>query len=97
MIAASGLCSTPISSVSRISRPNEGMARAAPEIATAVSRPLPVWPMNHPSGIAIAPGAIFSARRRFGHCLRISTGYPWSPRIERAIATVGDLIARGST
>jgi DNA-binding transcriptional MocR family regulator len=42
-------------------------------------------------GIAIAPGTIFSARQRFGHCIRISTGHPWSPRIERAIATLGQL------
>jgi DNA-binding transcriptional MocR family regulator len=42
-------------------------------------------------GIAIAPGPIFSARQRFTNCIRISTGHPWSPRIERAIATVGEL------
>jgi DNA-binding transcriptional MocR family regulator len=42
-------------------------------------------------GIAIAPGTIFSARQRFSHCIRISTGHPWSPRIERAIATLGQL------
>jgi DNA-binding transcriptional MocR family regulator len=42
-------------------------------------------------GIAIAPGTIFSARQRFGNCIRISTGHPWSPRIERAIATLGQL------
>ncbi|CAH0220473.1 hypothetical protein SRABI128_02188 [Microbacterium sp. Bi128] len=54
MTAASGLCSTPSSSVSRISRPNDGIARAAPEIDTAISRPLPVWPMYQPSGTAIA-------------------------------------------
>jgi DNA-binding transcriptional MocR family regulator len=45
-------------------------------------------------GIAIAPGTIFSARQRFGNCIRISTGHPWSPQIERAIATLGEL-ARG--
>jgi DNA-binding transcriptional MocR family regulator len=45
-------------------------------------------------GIAIAPGTIFSARQRFAKCIRISTGHPWSPRIERAIATLGEL-ARG--
>lgn len=45
-------------------------------------------------GIAIAPGSIFSARRRFGHCLRISTGQPLTPRIERAIATLGELIRK---
>ena len=26
-----------------------------------------------------------------GNCIRISTGHPWSPRIERAIATLGQL------
>jgi DNA-binding transcriptional MocR family regulator len=44
-------------------------------------------------GIAVAPGSIFSARRRFNNCLRISTGQPWSPRIERAIGTLGALSA----
>lgn len=43
-------------------------------------------------GVAVAPGSIFSARPRFGHCLRISTGHPWSSRIERAITTLGELI-----
>jgi DNA-binding transcriptional MocR family regulator len=42
-------------------------------------------------GIAIAPGTIFSSRQRFSNCIRISTTNPWSPRIERAIATVGEL------
>lgn len=42
-------------------------------------------------GIAVAPGPIFSARGRFAHCLRLSCGFPWSGRIEAALATVGDL------
>jgi DNA-binding transcriptional MocR family regulator len=42
-------------------------------------------------GIAIGPGPIFSARQRFEHFIRISSGHPWSPRIEQAIATLGDL------
>ncbi|HEY8074441.1 MAG TPA: PLP-dependent aminotransferase family protein [Labilithrix sp.] len=42
-------------------------------------------------GIAIAPGPIFSARQRFRHFVRVSTAHPWSPRIEQAIATLGDL------
>ena len=42
-------------------------------------------------GIAIAPGTIFSARQRFANCIRISTAHPWSPRIEGAIATLGEL------
>jgi DNA-binding transcriptional MocR family regulator len=40
-------------------------------------------------GIAIAPGPIFSARQRFGSCVRISTGHPFSPAIERAIRELG--------
>jgi DNA-binding transcriptional MocR family regulator len=40
-------------------------------------------------GIAIAPGPIFSARNRFTSCVRISTGHPFSPAIERAIADLG--------
>ncbi len=42
-------------------------------------------------GIAIAPGPIFSARQRFGHCIRISTGHPFTPAIERAIAELGKI------
>ncbi|AKF09353.1 PLP-dependent aminotransferase family protein [Sandaracinus amylolyticus] len=42
-------------------------------------------------GIAIAPGPIFSARARFQSCIRISSGHPFSPRIHRAIATLGRL------
>ena len=55
MIAASGTRSTPRRSTSSTIRPNDGMARAAPDTATAISRPLPVWPMSHPSGIAMTP------------------------------------------
>lgn len=42
-------------------------------------------------GISIAPGPIFSARQRFANCVRVSTGHPWTPRIARAVATLGDL------
>src|SRR5690554_200288 len=34
-------------------RPNDGRALAAPEIATATSRPLPVCPIRYPAGMAI--------------------------------------------
>ena len=43
------------------------------------------------AGSRSPPGTIFSARQRFGHFVRISTGHPWSPRIEQAIATLGQL------
>lgn len=42
-------------------------------------------------GVALAPGPMFSARGRFTHALRLSCGLPWSPRIERAIATVAEI------
>jgi DNA-binding transcriptional MocR family regulator len=42
-------------------------------------------------GISIAPGPIFSARGSFARCVRLSCGYPWSDRFERAIATLGRL------
>jgi len=42
-------------------------------------------------GIAIAPGPIFSARQRYASSIRITCGAPWSSRMERAIATLGEL------
>jgi DNA-binding transcriptional MocR family regulator len=46
-------------------------------------------------GIAIAPGPIFSARKAFTNCARISCGFPWSPEIEEAIAKLGTLAKKG--
>lgn len=40
-------------------------------------------------GISVAPGPIFSAKQRFSNCIRVSCGWPWSPRIEQAITTLG--------
>lgn len=45
-------------------------------------------------GISTAPGPIFSAKREFGHHLRLNFGHPDSPRQQSAIATLGELIAR---
>ncbi|UJR83136.1 PLP-dependent aminotransferase family protein [Sandaracinus amylolyticus] len=87
-------------------RYREAIARSFPE-GTRVSRPqggFVLW-VELPQGtsgialqaealergIAIAPGPIFSARQRFQSCIRISTGFPFSPRIERAIATLGKI------
>lgn len=41
--------------------------------------------------ISIAPGHLFSADRRFGHCLRLNYGHPGDARFEAAIKTVGAL------
>ena len=41
--------------------------------------------------ISIAPGHLFSADRRFSHCLRLNYGYPGDERFEEALKTVGQL------
>ncbi len=43
--------------------------------------------------ISIAPGPIFSARRAFRHCIRLNYGKPWSADIDRAMQTLGRLVA----
>ncbi len=40
-------------------------------------------------GVSIAPGALFSPEQRYGNCLRVTCAQPWSPRIDRAFATLG--------
>ncbi len=41
--------------------------------------------------ISIAPGHVFSADRRFGHCLRINYGLPDASRLRDALRTLGQL------
>lgn len=43
-------------------------------------------------GISIVPGKIFSAGERYGHCLRISFGSPWSEDAEWGIRVLGKLV-----
>jgi DNA-binding transcriptional MocR family regulator len=44
------------------------------------------------SGITIAPGPIFSAKRKFGNFVRLNAGF-WSERVEGALVTLGKLAA----
>lgn len=44
--------------------------------------------------IAIAPGAIFSARDDFAHCIRLNYGHPDDRRINKALRTLGKLAAQ---
>ena len=44
-------------------------------------------------GISISPGPMFSARQRFRNYIRLNCGYPWSPRLDEAIRTIGRLAA----
>jgi DNA-binding transcriptional MocR family regulator len=42
-------------------------------------------------GIMIGPGPMFSASQRYRNCMRVSVGYAWTPRHERAMREVGRL------
>ena len=42
-------------------------------------------------GITVAPGALYSARGRYSHCVRLSCCYPWSDAYERALARFAEL------
>ena len=41
--------------------------------------------------ISLAPGHLFSADRRFNHCVRLNYGHPDDPRFDAALKTVGQL------
>jgi DNA-binding transcriptional MocR family regulator len=44
-------------------------------------------------GISVAPGPIFSATRGFAHCLRLNYGHAWDAQSEKAMQTLGRLVA----
>lgn len=44
--------------------------------------------------VSIAPGPIFSTARCYKNYIRLSCGFPWSSRIDRAIAVLGHLVKR---
>lgn len=43
------------------------------------------------AGIGICPGPLFSATGGYRHCLRLGYGQPWTPALDRALATLGQL------
>jgi DNA-binding transcriptional MocR family regulator len=44
--------------------------------------------------ISVAPGPIFSARKEFRQAIRLNYGHPWTPKIDAAIRTLGNLIRK---
>lgn len=46
------------------------------------------------AGVSVAPGPIFSPTASFPNYLRLNCGYPWSPRVEAAVATLAKLAGR---
>jgi DNA-binding transcriptional MocR family regulator len=44
-------------------------------------------------GITIAPGRIFAATNRYSNFIRLNYSYTWSPEIEKALKTIGKIVA----
>lgn len=42
-------------------------------------------------GISLAPGPLFSASQRYGHCIRLNCALPWSDELEWALKRIGYL------
>jgi DNA-binding transcriptional MocR family regulator len=92
----------------RVQRVRGAVAEAFPD-GTAISRPeggfvlwvelprsvdaLKLFALARDAGISIAPGALFGSSGGFEHYVRLNCGHPWSPRLARAIETVGRLAA----
>ena len=49
------------------------------------------------NGICFAPGPVFSTTGRYSHCMRISCGHNWHPRIEKGLRTLGALASAALT
>lgn len=44
------------------------------------------------AGISIAPGPVFSPEGKFHNYIRLNCGFPWSPRLDRSIAILGQFV-----
>ncbi|UZD65667.1 PLP-dependent aminotransferase family protein [Marinobacter sp. AN1] len=91
-----------------VERLRSAVARYFPA-GTAVSRPsggfvlwvqLPancsgtqVYRLARERGINVAPGIMFSTTGKYENCLRLNAANPWTPRIEEAVRTLGELAA----
>jgi len=63
------------------------VARAGDTIA--IESPTYLFALALDKGICFAPGVVFSASGQHAHCLRLSGGYGWDPRIEKGIKALG--------
>lgn len=73
----------------RISRPQGGIALWVELPARVNAASLKAAAFER--GINFLPGLMFSAGKMYRNCLRLAYGQVWSPRIERAVATLGEL------
>lgn len=44
--------------------------------------------------IGVVPGQMFSTTGRFGNCLRLSCGMPWSRSVDESLAILGSIVGR---
>lgn len=52
-----------------------------------------VYRLARERGINVAPGIMFSTTGKYENCLRLNAANPWTPRIEEAVRTLGELAA----
>jgi DNA-binding transcriptional MocR family regulator len=52
---------------------------------------LELYSRGHGEGISIAPGTMFSIDEQFRNCLRLNCSFPWSPKLEAAVQTLGGI------
>ncbi len=74
----------------KATRPTGGMCLWI-ELPPQVSA-LKVYEQAMAARISIAPGPIFSAKKRFDNFIRLSFGNPWSESLDKAIQHLGSLI-----
>ncbi|KLN60783.1 hypothetical protein WH96_09905 [Kiloniella spongiae] len=46
-------------------------------------------------GISFAPGSLFTTTDNYNNCMRICCGHEWTPALEKAIQTLGNLVKEG--
>ena len=74
----------------KISRPKGGFmlwVELDPKINTAE-----LYDQTIKRKISFAPGRMFTLQNQYNNCLRLSYGLPWTPQINNAIKTIGNLI-----
>lgn len=75
----------------KVSRPDGGFVLWL-ELPKSVQT-APLFDEALDNGICFVPGDMFSASRRYGHCLRLSCGHGWDARIEKGVMKLGKLVS----
>ena len=73
----------------KVTRPTGGMILWV-ELPKSVDA-LKLYQQAIQHNISIVPGHLYSMTTQYRHCIRINCGYPWSSKIEQALAILGQL------